>query len=314
MVEASTGGKLQGPRASVGVIIVTYNSGSLIESCLEALVALSADQILDVVVVDNDSTDDVAELARGHRSRPTVVETGRNGGYAAGVNVGLTYLAEHSAVLILNPDCRLHAGALSHLIQALEDNGVGVAGPRMRDASGTVAWSIFREPTIVRALGSAIGGRRAGGYKRFGEQQTQPSAYEDDHDVDWLSGAALLVSRRCIDEVGSWDESFFLYSEETDFQMRATRAGHRVRYVASAAVTHDGGDSPVSPSLWSLLTVNRIRLYRKYHGPISTEIYRLAVMLGEFGRVLRGRKPSQAAIVALFSPKRRRFLHSSGTN
>lgn len=294
----------------IGVVIVTYNSAPLIQSCLDALATSVDDTPLEVVVVDNNSTDDVVERARRHSSSPTVIASGVNGGYAAGVNIGLAELTHTSSALVLNPDCRLHPGALRYLVEALSIPGVGISGPRIVASNGSVSWSIFRTPTVPRALGAAIAGDEfAGRHNFFGGLDTRISSYGRDHDVDCLSGAALLLSRRCIDDVGLWDESFFLYSEETDYQLRATRAGHRIRFVSRAISTHDGGDSPESPTLWALLTVNRVKLYAKYHGRLATEAFRVWVLVGEFARILRGRKPSRAAFTALISSSRRRSLY-----
>lgn len=294
----------------IGVVIVTYDSSALIDACLDALPAAADDRPLDVVVVDNGSTDDVVARAEAHPIGATVIDTGRNDGYAAGINVGLAALPTAHAVLVLNPDCRLDPGALARLADELDATGAAIVAPLIHEPDGTVAWSIHRNPTLARAIGNAcLGTRRAGRHSHFGEQETRPEAYSYAHDVDWASGAVLLISRACLDDVGDWDERFFLYSEETDFQIRATRAGHVVRFVPDATSTHDGGDAPVSGRLWALLAANRVRLYRKHHGPFAAAVYRLVVIGTEAVRVLRGREPSRAALAALLSPRRRRALY-----
>ncbi len=300
-------------RRRVGVVIVTYNSAEIIEGCLDALLDAAPRSRVDIVVVDNDSADDVADRARSHPIAPTVIETGTNGGYAAGINVGTRALqagGPPDAFLILNPDCRLAPDSLDLLFDELERNGAGVVAPRINDADGALFHSIFREPTVLRGFASAVlGDRVAGRVRALGEQETRPEAYATAAEVDAASGAVLLIDAACAASVGEWDEDYFLYCEETDFQFRARRNGHRVRFAPNAVAVHDGGDSEVSPRLWALLTVNRVRLFGKFHGRFTTGLYRVAVLLNETLRAARGRGPSRAAVAALLSSRRRRDLY-----
>lgn len=112
----------------------------------------------------------------------------------------------------------------------------------------------------------------------------------------------MLVTRDCLDAVGAWDESLFLYSEETDYCIRARENGFDVRYEPGAEAVHIGGDAHVSPRLWALLTVNRVRLYRRRHGPVRSLAFRVAVMINEALRALAGRQVSRAALAALVTP------------
>ncbi|HEX6872230.1 MAG TPA: glycosyltransferase family 2 protein, partial [Micromonosporaceae bacterium] len=111
-----------------------------------------------------------------------------------------------------------------------------------------------------------------------------------------------LISKACWDAVAPWDESFFLYSEETDFLLRARDAGFLTRLEPSAHAIHIGGNSRMAPWLWRLLTVNRVRLYRRRHGRAATALYWAAVLLREVSRALLGSRPSRAAAGALLSP------------
>ncbi|MEZ5165900.1 MAG: glycosyltransferase [Acidimicrobiales bacterium] len=283
---------------AIGVVLVTHNSADLVEPCLDAL-ARSATAPLDVVVVDNASDDDTVGRAGAHPISPRVIATGVNGGYAAGINRGIRELAPTQAVLVLNPDCRLDPGALDTMADALASSNAGVIAPLIRERDGTVSWSLYRRPTLLRALGDALlGTERAGRHPRVGEQETREAEYGHAHDVDWASGAVLLISPECRAATGRWDEGYFLYSEESDFQLRAGDAGYRVRFDPAATTTHDGGDAPVSGRLWALLAVNRVRLYGTRHRLPATATYHLVVVLTELIRALRGRRPSRAALAA----------------
>jgi GT2 family glycosyltransferase len=295
---------------AIAVVVITWNSArqlpGLIESLPEGLRALR----YQLVIADNASADDTVELARRLAPECTVVQTGRNAGYAAGFNAGLAAADRFDAALVLNPDIRLSPGCIAPLYRALDTGmgmgadveGVGIAVPRIRNEDGTLARSLRREPTIGRALGEAVLGQRAGRFSPLGETVVDDEAYERPAAADWATGAVMLMSARCLEACGAWDESFFLYSEETEFALRARDRGFVTRYVPEAEVTHLGGESRVSPRLWSLLQVNRVRLYRKRHTAGATALYWSAVMLRESSRAALGHARSRAAAAALLRP------------
>ena len=282
-------------------MVVTHDSAAVLPGCLEALPAAFAGVPFEVVVVDNASTDGTVELARLLAPSATVLARPGNDGYAAAVNAGVAAAPAADAVLVLNPDTRLRPGAVAPLLAALAEPGVGIAVPRIVDGEGHLQHSLRREPTVRRALGEALlGGGRAGRVPALGETVVDPAAYERPGRADWATGAVMLVSRRCLDVVGPWDESFFLYSEETDFALRARDLGLGLRYVPEATAVHLGGESKTSAALWARLTRNRVRLYRRRHGPLPALAFRAAVVLNEALRARRG-PTHRAALRALLT-------------
>jgi N-acetylglucosaminyl-diphospho-decaprenol L-rhamnosyltransferase len=113
-----------------------------------------------------------------------------------------------------------------------------------------------------------------------------------------------MISSGCLAACGPWDESYFLYSEETEFALRARDRGHLTWFVPDAEATHLGGESGVSPALWSLLTVNRVRLYRRRHTIAAGAAFWSVVMLRESARAALGKARSRRAVVALTRPSR----------
>ena len=267
---------------ALGVVVVTHNSAAIVGDCLASLRANApAIGALRMVVVDSGSTDTSVAVASA-APETEVVSLGRNAGYAAGINAGVAALGPVDAVLVLNPDIRITAGAIEALHRALGVAGTGIVVPRIVDDDGTLQHSLRRRPSLLRATGEAVlGGTRAGRFSALGEMMVDTDAYDHPGVVDWATGAAMLISRACLDAVGRWDESFFLYSEETDFALRAAAAGFAMRYTPDATVVHLGGEAMTSPSLYRLLTLNRLELYRRNHTRVASACYRAALTVNE---------------------------------
>ncbi|MFC7618136.1 glycosyltransferase [Actinokineospora soli] len=209
----------------VAVVVVTYNSAEVIADCLASLPAALAGVDARVIVVDNASTDGTAEVAAAADPSVKVVHRTGNDGFGAGVNAGIGHAAGCD-VLVLNADVRLAPGSVAVLQEALRPAGIAV--PKLTDDAGRVQHSLRRAPTSLRTLGEALlGGARAGRWRLLGETITHPRAYERAGEHDWATGAAWLVSRECLDAVGLLEERFLLYSEETEFMLRAGRPGSR---------------------------------------------------------------------------------------
>ncbi|MGX7678048.1 glycosyltransferase [Jatrophihabitans sp. DSM 45814] len=291
----------------VAVVVVTYNSAALLEDLIASLPTGMGELSWHLTVADNDSADDSVAEVRRLAPEATVVQTGRNAGYAAGINAGVAAAAEHTCVLVLNPDVRLLPGCVPALIAALNKPGTGLAVPWLFDAHGARIDTLRREPAIRRTLADALlGARRAGKIDGLGEVVTDPNRYQDECLTDWAEGSTLLISNACWGACAPWDESFFLYSEETDFALRARDAGFGTRYTPAARAIHLEGDSGQSPALWALLTMNKARLYRRRHHSLAAAIYWSILVLREGSRALLGKRTSRAAFRALLSPTKMR--------
>ncbi|GAA0437934.1 glycosyl transferase family 2 [Acrocarpospora corrugata] len=293
----------------MAVVIVTYNSADVLSACLASLPdGADGVELAAVVVADNASADDSLAIAALAEVPVTPVQLGRNAGYAAAVNAGIAALDldRLDAVYVLNPDCRLPPKSIAPLILALDRPGVGIAVPKMINPDGSLQPSLRRMPTVGRAVIEAvIGGGRAGRIGRLGELITDPREYVQAGPVAWATGAAMLISVPAIRAVGPWDESFLLYSEETEYALRAADLGWSLWYEPAALIEHIGGDSGVNPTLAALLLVNKVKLFRRRRGPLAGTAYYLAVLAGESVRALAGRRVSQKSVLWLLRPSRR---------
>lgn len=207
-----------------------------------------------IIVVDNDSQDgsfeamqqEITHKGWDQDGRVKVVQSGHNGGFGAGNNFGiLAGLTDNPAVdyiYILNSDAFPDEGAIHALINALENNReTGFAGSYIHGQNAEPHISAFRFPGILSEFEGAI---------RFGPISKLLSNYavclpapETAKTVDWLAGASMMMRRSVLQEIGLFDEQFFLYFEETDLCRRATKAGHPMLYVPESKVTHIGSVS-----------------------------------------------------------------------
>ncbi|MCB9889946.1 MAG: glycosyltransferase family 2 protein [Planctomycetes bacterium] len=292
------------PAPEVGVAIVTYNSAEHIPDLLSTLSGALEGIPHRVVVADNDSADDSVRLLDD--AGIEVVRMGGNLGYSAGLNAGLRRLSDARAVLILNSDMKLGPGSIQALLGALEDPRVGIVAPQTRSFAGSLGLSQRRDPTLLRAFGaSLLGGRYSRRWAALSDFVADEQSYLHACNIDWGVGSMLLVRRECIEAVGEWDESFFLYSEEIDYCQRARRMGFLVRYEPSAVVYHEGGGGVQNPRLRSMMVVNKVRLYHRHHGTVRSFLYWVAEMLNESTRGLGGNRAARAAAVSLLVPSRR---------
>jgi N-acetylglucosaminyl-diphospho-decaprenol L-rhamnosyltransferase len=284
--------------SDLAAVIVTHNSAHVIGNLLDSLPAALDGLTADVIVVDNSSSDGTAELVAGRGDCRLVRSP--NVGYAAGINRGVAEVPDAPAILVLNPDVRLHNKCVPPLLAALRQPGVGIVAPQVRSAQGSLELSLRREPTILRAIGLTRTRLPV-----FSEYVAERAEYGKPRIVDWAVGAALLMSRACFDALGGWDESFFLYSEETDLSLRARDAGLVTRYEPAAVVTHIGGQSGRNATTHAMLVVNRVRLYRRRHQPAASWCYFAVSVASELSRIPRGHRESWSAVVALLRPTRR---------
>jgi N-acetylglucosaminyl-diphospho-decaprenol L-rhamnosyltransferase len=270
---------------TVAAAIVNYNAGPLLGSCVETLVAEGADPI---VVVDNGSTDgSLAALDDSGRGEVTVIHSRSNVGYGAGVNRAVAAIGPNeAAILVCNPDVIVRPAALARLRAALDaDPGLGIVGPRITNADGTLYPSARTFPTLGDAVGHAFLGVVAPG-NRFSRRY---KLLDWDHgaarDVDWVSGACFLIRRATWDALGGFDESYFMYMEDVDLCWRAGSAGWRVGYEPAAEVVHLQGVS-TDQAAYRMIVAHHRSMFR-YASRTSRGWSRLLLPLMAVGMVVR---------------------------
>ena len=276
----TTSGNL--PAERVAAVIVHFRTPD--ETVRAAAAVAETSPGAEILVVDNASGDGIAPRLAARVPAARVVAEPVNRGYGAACNRGARETSR-PLLLFLNSDAYVRAGSIDALVRALDaDPGAAAAGPRLHHADGSLQPSIRRLPSPRRIFleSSGLAALAAGREPFAGHTKTQA-----DHGraqaVEALMGAALLVRRDAFDAAGGFDESFFLYAEETDLMARWRDAGRRVLFVPDAEVVHDGGRSG-GDRLFGRLHDSLARYVEKHHGAAAGAFAR-AVLAG--GAALR---------------------------
>jgi N-acetylglucosaminyl-diphospho-decaprenol L-rhamnosyltransferase len=225
----------------VEAVVVDHASGALLKGCVESLRAAGASRI---VVVDNAVPAGASkrELGAGaFADRTEVVEIGVNLGYGSGANRGAARCSSEFLV-ICNPDVMVEVSALDRLVAAVEaDATLAIVGPKVLEPDGTRYPSARRFPSLIEGAGHALAGLVAPDNELSRRYRMAAIDTEATTRVDWVSGSCMLVRRSVFEELGGFDEQYFMYAEDVDICWRAHRAGWGVGYVPDASVTHLGG-------------------------------------------------------------------------
>jgi N-acetylglucosaminyl-diphospho-decaprenol L-rhamnosyltransferase len=227
--------------SQVAAVVVDYRAGDVLASCVASLLD---EQVGQVIVVENGPGDGARQsLAAAGLGVPVVVP-GRNLGYGAGANRGVAASGHVPYVLVCNPDLRVHPGAVGALVAALEARPAwAIVGPRIVTPEGGVYPSVRRFPSMADAAGHALLGLFDPD-NRFSRRYRPPGVGGDEPaPADWVSGACFLIRRRAMEELGGFDESYFMFVEDMDLCWRARQAGWGVGVQPAATVTHLEGVS-----------------------------------------------------------------------
>jgi hypothetical protein len=234
---------------NVLVVLLNYRVPDMALACLEQLASqIPGHPGCQVALVDNASGDGSAERfaaaieENGWQEWVSLVASPHNGGYAAGNNLAIRpALANRDTApdffLLLNPDTLPRPGALEALYAFMVAHpDVGIAGSRLEDADGTQHQSRYRFPNLASELEARLGFGLVS--RMLAHWKTAQPLVAASHEIDWVAGASMMVRREVFDQIGLLDECYFLYFEETDFCLRARKAGWRCWYVYESRVAH----------------------------------------------------------------------------
>jgi N-acetylglucosaminyl-diphospho-decaprenol L-rhamnosyltransferase len=251
---------------TLSIVIVSFNARADLDACLASLHSSPPSIPHDIVLVDNASTDGAPEMVRARWPTVKVIVEGSNRGFAAGNNTGIR-ATRGDLVLLLNSDTVVPAGAIDTLAGRLAAHpDAAVAGPRLVDADGRTELSFgpmispfgeLRQKLTGRLYGAGFGPVRS-----WVERQAR-----QEHFVDWVSGACLLVKRPDAEAVGLLDERYFLYTEDVDFCAGIRARGRRILFAPSSVVTHLRGRSRATApaTMNAAYRRSQVAFYEKHH-------------------------------------------------
>lgn len=260
----------------LSIIIVNWNGGELLRSCLRSIAAAPPSVSYDIIIVDNASSDDSVAWLRSAAVSALlpeiavhIVENADNAGFAKANNQAIAQ-SQAPNLFLLNPDTEVTSGAIDTLLAALQsDARIGACGPRLLNTDGSLQHSVWRNPTtaweiIVTGLGLwRLLPRRLRGELLLGGHWDHATR----RIVPTLFGAAIMAKRKMIEAVGGLDERFHMYGEDDEWCLRITRAGWQLLFEPAASVKHHGGQ--FSLQRWTNLEKLRVQMearlqYQRY--------------------------------------------------
>lgn len=287
-----------GRAPDLSAIIVNYNSGALLPACVAALRGAAGPLRLEIIVVDNGSTDGSLDALHGAAAADRVIHAGANLGFSRANNLGCA-AARADYYLLLNTDCFVAPGLPGALLRRLHrDPWTAVVGPRLYNRDGTLQPSCHNFPNpLVLALEQSLLWRPLRRVPPGAHRLLIAGTHRRARPVDWLSGACLLVRARAFSGVGGFDEAFFFYWEEADLCRRLRGQGWNIWFEPAARALHLGGGSSQNPALLGQFFTSLDRFYRKHYSAPQRLLARLvidAMALFKAGRAALGTRPRAA--------------------
>jgi len=264
----------------VSIIIVSFNSKEPLKQCLESLLR-NIDEDMEIIVVDNASTDGTREMLQQIQwPNLNVIFNKTNLGFAKACNQGAK-VSKGDYLLFLNPDTIIQVEVVRELSELLDRRtDVGIVGPKILYPDGALQLSCGEVPRLHYAIFEAfrlwmVSKRLFGGYRYMTWD------HDEERDVGWVSGACLMIRRKLFDEVGGFDENFFIYDEDADLCLRVKSHGYRVIYYPKTSIVHVGGESSRTVRAYALVKGYQSKIYyfKKHHGMLTSELLRASLII-----------------------------------
>ncbi len=257
--------------SDLSIIIVNFNVKPLLNKCLNSIFNFQTGLKFEVIVVDNHSEDQSAEMVKGCFPNVCLIENLENLGFSSACNQGIKS-SRGRYLLFLNPDTEFTAGGISEMIKFMDSNpSIGVCGPKMVDPEGKIQFSARSFPSYLTSISST-----QSMLNRFFPKNPWSGKYllkdldrNQKAEMDWVSGSCMLTTRGMIEKIGPLDERFFMYAEDVDFCYRAKKAGYLVYYLPECMVVHHIGKSTQRRKTEMLVEHHRsmFHFYRKHYPP-----------------------------------------------
>lgn len=269
----------------VSIIIVSYNVERFLIDCVESLMCKPPSIPFEIIVVDNNSTDNSVRKLRQKFPEISIIQSDHNIGFAAANNVGASH-AEGQYLYLLNPDTVVEEGAIDELYNFLSSHpSAGAAGSYLKNPDGTFQFSCYPFPTLSRELWRLL---HLDSIIPFGSYPQHKWDTKSPQKCDVVQGTSLMIKRSIWDSLKGLDENFFMYSEEVDFCYRLMKAGFENYWVPTSIVTHYGGQSTsqFAREMFIQLYRAKIQYFKKHHGNTAAMIYKLILLIASLLRLI----------------------------
>jgi GT2 family glycosyltransferase len=274
---------------TVSVIVVTWNGKQYALECLTSLHEQESALPVEIIVVDNASTDGTPDAIREQFPNVLLVRNNANLGFAKANNIGMSR-SRGKYVCLVNSDVVVPPGCLERMVGYLEKNsGIGVLGPKMISPDGSIGQSVMRLPTVWNTICCALGLHSILPASRiFGGFLMEGYTYDRIDEVEVLTGWFWMLPRVALQQVGGLDEQFFMYGEDIDWCHRFIKAGWRVVFYPGAEALHYGAKSSAEAPTRFYVEMRRANLqyFRKHHGRVGSVGYILATWIHELVRIV----------------------------
>jgi hypothetical protein len=273
------------------IVIVNWNSPILLESCIASIQRSNIIFPGKLIVVDNSDEKKSLDVNHSHQIIECI-KPDKNLGFGGGCNLGAAQ-GQAEFILFLNPDIYFYPATLQKLIAFLTSKrlpeNVGIVGVQLIGQDGLVQKNVARCPRFAHLFPRMLALDRAFPHI-FPSHYDKTMPYDQNHIVDQVPGAFFLVRRTLFQQLGGFDERFFMYYEDVDFSYRASLSGWKTLYLAEIAVAHQGGgatESIIDKRLFYVLR-SRVLYTKKHYGYIKSVLVMLGILLLEFwARCLR---------------------------
>jgi len=268
----------------VSVVIVNWNTRDILRNCLKSIYEQTGDVALEVIVIDNASSDGSAEMVRKNFPKVSLIENSENRGFAAANNQGIT-IAKGRYVLLLNSDTIILDNAIDKTLSFADAHPeAGVVGCQVWENSETIQMTCFRFPSVFNLFLSAFWLNKIFKHNRIlGREWMLWWGRDSEREVDVISGSFMFVRRKAIDEAGLMDEDYFLYYEETDWCYRFANAGWKILFWPGAKILHwhGGRNSSKQEALKMFVQFQKSLLifFRKHYGWLNCITARLLLIM-----------------------------------
>ncbi len=262
---------------SLSIVIVNYNSKEYLKRCLESIFR-NCPQETQIILVDNASKDGSVEMVNRVFPMVEVIENLDNAGFAKANNQGISR-SYGDKILLLNPDTLYKKGVIEELGSYLDSNqSTAAVGCRIENPDVSLQYSFGKFPTIFRLILDRLPIIN----KRWGHLVRDGSLYDKVREVDWVTGACVMIRKKAFEKVGGFDEDYFLYVEEVDLMYRLRKAGYKVVYDPSISVTHyyEGGEKERRDDKRMYMRQGLYRFLKKHRPFWEAVIFKILVQLG----------------------------------